>query len=106
MLTRIIIAVALIASTGGIGYGVWQGRIASSRAADIVELQTVLLAKETALRGAEARAGALASRLKTAEVRAKENKRNEDLDKAAVEAHPDWSSQRIPAGIAERLLDY
>lgn len=105
MLTRIIMIGALVVSSSGIGYGLWQGRTAAVQAQEILRLGQVVEQQATALRAAEARAKASASAAKARQKINQEQETARVKDQEAVAKHPDWASQPIPADIAERLLN-
>ena len=104
-LTLIALALSVLIAGGGFGYGALQGAQARRAVAELSEAHRVIAEQKTALRAADAAAGALSRRLKAAQALAQEKQKHDAQDAKALAEAKEWADSPIPEPIRLRLLD-
>ena len=104
-LTIIAAVVALAVALAGYGWGAVASAQALQAAQALSEAQRVIAEQKTALRAADAAAGALSRRLKAAQALAQEKQRHDAQDAKALAEAKEWADSPIPEPIRLRLLD-
>lgn len=107
-MSRLTIAVAVVAIAvvlAGYGWGAVASAQARRAAAELSEAHRVIAEQKTALRAADAAAGALSRRLKAAQVLAQEKQKHDAQDAKALAEAKEWADSPIPEPIRLRLLD-
>ena len=104
-LTIIAAVVALVVALAGYGWGAVASAQARRAAAELSEAHRVIAEQKTALRAADAAAGALSRRLKAAQALAQEKQKHDAQDAKALAEAQEWADSPIPEPIRLRLLD-
>ena len=108
-LTIIAAVVALAVALAGYGWGAVASARASAQArraaAELSEAHRVIAEQKTALRAADAAAGALSRRLKAAQALAQEKQKHDAQDAKALAEAKEWADSPIPEPVRLRLLD-
>ena len=104
-LTTVALIIAFATAASGFGYGAWRGREARRAAQEVRVIAEQLEAEKSALRAADAAAGALSRRLKAAQALAQEKQRHDSQDAKALAEAQEWADSPIPEPIRLRLLD-
>ena len=104
-LTIIAAVVALAVTLAGYGWGAVASAQARRAAAELSEAHRVIAEQKTALRAADAAAGALSRRLKAAQALAQEKQKHDAQDAKALAEAKEWADGPIPEPIRLRLLD-
>ena len=105
-LTVVAIVVALAVTAGGYGWGALASAQARRAVAELSEAHRVIAEQKTALRAADAAAGALSRRLKAAQALAQEKQQNDARDQQALEEAEEWADSPVPESIRLRLLKH
>ena len=104
-LSIIAAVVALAVALAGYGWGAVASAQARRAVAELSEAHRVIAEQKTALRAADAAAGALSRRLKAAQVLAQEKQKHDVQDAKALAEAKEWADGPIPEPIRLRLLD-
>lgn len=104
-LTIITAVVALAVALAGYGWGAVASVQARRTVAELSEAHRVIAEQKTALRAADAAAGALSRRLKAAQALAQEKQKYDAQDAKALAEAKEWADGPIPEPIRLRLLD-
>ena len=104
-LTIITAVVALAVALAGYGWAAVASAQARRAAAELSEAHRVIAEQKTALRAADAAAGALSRRLKAAQALAQEKQRHDAQDAKALAEAQEWADSPVPEPVRLRLLD-
>ena len=105
-LTLIALIVASVLTSAGVGWGALASAQARRAVAELSEAHRVIAEQKTALRAADAAAGALSRRLKAAQALAQEKQKHDAQDAKALAEAKEWADSPIPEPIRLRLLDH
>ena len=105
-LTIAAIVLALAVTAGGYGWGALASAQARRAVAELSGAHRVIAEQKTALRAADAAAGALSRRLKAAQALAQEKQKHDAQDAKALAEAKEWADSPIPEPIRLRLLDH
>lgn len=104
-LTVVVLVLAVLVAGAGYGWGAVASAQARQAAQALSEAHRVIAEQKTALRAADAAAGALSRRLKAAQALAQEKQRHDAQDAKALAEAKEWADGPIPEPIRLRLLD-